>query len=464
MDLNDPDKIKELIAHLELEADQDKLSGYMPYDKQLQFHNAGAKHRERLLMAGNQLGKTLAGPMEVAMHATGRYPSWWQGKRFDKPTVSWVAGTTGETVRDTVQRMLVGRPGQEGTGSIPKDAIVELVPARGIPDLLDSIRVRHVSGGISTIGLKSYLRGRESFQGETLDFLWFDEEPPSDVYFEALTRTNVSQGPIWLTFTPLLGVSNVVKRYLMEPSPDRHITQMVIDDVGHFDERERAQIIDSYPEHEREARTRGVPTMGSGRIFTSPEQDLLIDAFDIPRHWLRWGGCDFGWTHYAAFVELAWDRDLDIIYLVRTLRLKEQTPLQHAEAVRYWKLHWAWPHDGKRETLEGAGIPLMQQYRDAGLDMMFDFAQFDDGTVSVEAGLMEMASRMRGGRFKVFRDQNDAWLEEYRLYHRDVDGRVVKENDDAISASRYGMMMRRFGRAGDWDFNRPINYPALGIV
>src|SRR5262245_4171234 len=466
MDLHqlDSEKLKELISALELEHSHDKLSTYRPYPKQAGFHTAGATHRERLLMAGNQLGKTLAGSMETAMHACGRYPDWWQGKRFDKPTVSWVAGTTGETVRDTCQRMLVGRPGQEGTGAIPKDAIVELGPARGIPELLDSIRVRHVSGGISVIGLKSYLRGRESFQGETLDFVWLDEEPPQDVYFEVLTRTNVSQGPVWLTFTPLLGISSVVKRYLMEPSPDRHITQMVIDDVGHFSETERALIIDSYPEHEREARTRGVPTMGSGRIFNTPEQDLLIDPFDIPRHWLRWGGCDFGWTHYSAWCELAWDRDLDIIYLVRTLRLKEQTPLQHAEAVRSWKLHWAWPRDGKRETLEGAGIPLMEQYKDAGLDMMFNHAQFDDGTVSVEAGLMEMVSRMRGGRFKVFRDQNDAWLEEYRLCHRDVDGRVVKENDDAISASRYGIMMRRFGRAGDWDFHRPINYPKLGLV
>jgi phage terminase large subunit-like protein len=336
-----PEKLRQLIADLEQEHAQDKLSAYAPYQKQAAFHAAGAKHRERLLMAGNQLGKTLAGSMETAMHATGRYPDWWQGKRFDKPTVSWVAGTTGETVRDTCQRMLVGRPGQEGTAAIPKEAILELVPARGIPDLLDSIRVRHVSGGTSTIGLKSYLRGRESFQGETLDFVWLDEEPPPDVYFEVLTRTNVSQGPVWLTFTPLLGISTVVKRYLMEPSPDRHNTQMVIDDVGHFNEQERAQIIDSYPAHEREARTRGVPTMGSGRIFTAPEEDLLVDPFEIPRHWLRWGGCDFGWTHYAAFVELAWDRDLDIIYLIRTLRLREQTPLQHAEAVRSWKLHWA---------------------------------------------------------------------------------------------------------------------------
>ena len=184
-------------------------------------------------MAGNQLGKTLAGAMETAIHATGRYPAWWQGKRFDTPTVSWVAGTTGETVRDTVQRMLIGRPGQEGTGAIPKDAIVELVPARGIADLLDGIKVRHVTGAISTIGLKSYLRGRESFQGETLDFLWFDEEPPVDVYFEALTRTNVSRGPIWLTFTPLTGV------YSGEALPDGALARS---SRHHHDDRRRGAL------------------------------------------------------------------------------------------------------------------------------------------------------------------------------------------------------------------------------
>jgi len=95
---------------------------------------------------------------------------------------------------------------------------------------------------------------------------------------------------------------------------------------------------------------------------------------------------------------------------------------------------------------------------------MFNHAQFEDGTVSVEAGLMEMADRMRGDRWKVFKGQNDTWLEEYRLYHRDVDGRVVKENDDAISASRYAMMMRRHGRSGGWDFYKPIAYPQTGLV
>jgi phage terminase large subunit-like protein len=192
---------------------ENKLNYYKPYPKQLEFHTAGTSHRERLLMAGNQLGKTLAGGFEAAMHATGRYPDWWTGRRFDRSVIGWACGVTGEVVRDTVQRVLVGRTGQEGTGAIPKDAIVELVSARGIPDLLDTIKVHHVSGGVSVIGLKTYASGREKFQGETLDFVWFDEEPPADIYTEGLTRTNVGANPVWMTFTPLLGMSEVVRRF-----------------------------------------------------------------------------------------------------------------------------------------------------------------------------------------------------------------------------------------------------------
>jgi terminase large subunit-like protein len=143
---------------------ENRLAYYKPYPKQAEFR--AAKARERLLMAGNQLGKTLAGGFEAAMYATGRYPDWWQGERFDRSTVGWCCGVTGEVVRDTVQKVLVGRPGQIGTGSIPKDAIGELVTARGITDLLDVIKVRYESGGTSLIMLKSYLSGREKFQGE----------------------------------------------------------------------------------------------------------------------------------------------------------------------------------------------------------------------------------------------------------------------------------------------------------
>src|SRR3954454_6150507 len=151
---------KAMADHLEKEKlrrpVENRLARYVPYPKQAAFHAAGATARERLLMAGNQLGKTLAGGFEVAMHMTGRYPAWWQGKRFEKPVVGWVAGRTGEDLRGGMQRILLGRPGQIGTGAIPKESIVDLVTARGTAGLYDVIRVAHRSGGVSTAITKSY--------------------------------------------------------------------------------------------------------------------------------------------------------------------------------------------------------------------------------------------------------------------------------------------------------------------
>jgi phage terminase large subunit-like protein len=460
-----PDKLKAIQSRLEVERDrrlrENRLAGYKAYPKQAAFHAAGATLRERLFLAANQSGKTFSGGMETAMHVTGRYPEWWVGKRFDRPTIGWCAGVTSESCRDTIERILLGRSSARGTGCIPKDAILEIISARGVPEACELVRVRHVSGGVSTIGFKAYSDGRPKFQGETLDWAWLDEEPPPDIYSECMTRTNIGNGPVWITATPLLGMSEVIQRFLLDKSPDRFVITMTIDECEHFSEEEKQRIIASYGPHEVEARTKGIPVLGSGRVFPIAEDKILVEPFECPKHFVKLGACDFGWTHYAAFVEIWWDRDLDIVYLARTLRMREKTPHQHVDAVRHWNLkQWAWPHDGRNSTLAGAGVPLKQQYADAGLDMMFEHATFPDGSNSVEAGVLMMADRMRGDRWKVFKGQNEAWLQEFRTYHRDINGVLVKSNDDAISASRYGMMMLRHGRtAGEMaGFNRPIKY------
>jgi len=241
-----------------------------------------------------------------------------------------------------------------------------------------------------------------------------------------------------------------VSRFLHEKSPDRNITSMTIEDVEHFSADERRRIIASYPKHEVEARTLGIPVLGSGRIFPVEESLLRVTHMDIPKHWPRIGGLDFGWTHPSAAVELAWDRDTDTVYVIKTMRLAETTPVIQASVLRPWgkDLPWAWPRDGRRETLEGAGQALAEQYRKEGLQLLSQHAQFTPtgidkvGSVSVEAGLMDMLIRMESGRFKVFDHLND-WWEEFRLYHR-RDGKVFKENDDLLAATRYAVVMLRF--------------------
>lgn len=225
------DCLRTLLTTLEREQktrhDTNRLKHYRPYGKQKEFHAEGSRHNERLFMAGNQLGKTVAGAAEWAMHLTGRYPDWWEGATFDKPVAFWAAGVSNEGTRDNPQRLLVGPPTQEenwGTGMIPKDAIADWDRAAGIPNLLDNVVVKWGGGGDtsdkSVLSFKSYERGREKWQGPTLDGVWFDEEPPLELYTEGLTRTNNGQRGQFtmITFTPLLGMSDVVGMFLLEKS------------------------------------------------------------------------------------------------------------------------------------------------------------------------------------------------------------------------------------------------------
>ena len=229
-----PAQKREAIALLE---EQDrrrrrrKLFAYYPdegplrrelYPKHLAYFEAGAQHRERLMLAANRVGKTEGiGGYETALHLTGEYPKWWVGRRFDGPVRWWVAGRTNETTRDIVQAKLLGpveyvdnRKVFAGTGLVPGDAIGDVTWKAGFQDLADRVQVRHVSGEWSALGIKSYQQGRGSFEGTEQDGIWLDEEPPLDVYSECLIRTMTTDGMILLTFTPMEGMSEVVMSFL----------------------------------------------------------------------------------------------------------------------------------------------------------------------------------------------------------------------------------------------------------
>jgi len=172
-------------------------------------------------MAANRVGKTFCGATEMALHLTGQYPDWWPGRRFDGPIEAWAGSDTSETTRDTVQANLIGPSAIEadwGTGALPGDTLGRITRRMGIPDALDTVEVKHVSGGSSLLGFKSYDQRRQKWQGTQKHVVWLDEEPPIDIYIEALTRTNTlpegGRGIIYLTFTPLLGMSEVVRSFL----------------------------------------------------------------------------------------------------------------------------------------------------------------------------------------------------------------------------------------------------------
>lgn len=197
------------------------------YSKHLLFFKLGKYRTERLFLAANRVGKSVAGAYECAAHATNRYPKWWEGKRFSHPTWGWAAGDTNETVRDIIQKELFGeikwegnRKGFDGSGMIPKQLIGPVTWKRGVADLADVVKVKHLrlngewGGGWSRIGLKSYDQGRRVFQGTAKHWIWLDEEVPEDVYGECLIRLMTTRGVMILTFTPLLGMTELVMSFL----------------------------------------------------------------------------------------------------------------------------------------------------------------------------------------------------------------------------------------------------------
>lgn len=412
------------------------------YKKHTHFFEAGSKFNERLMLAANRVGKTEGvGAYEMALHLTGKYPFWWTGKRFSKPIDAWAAGDTAETVRDIIQYKLLGKLEELGTGLIPKDSIHDFTRRRGVADTVDTIYVKHVSGGISQLGLKSYDQKRKAFQGTKKDVIWLDEEPPLDIYTEALLRTmdtsgtDQDNGLMILTFTPLLGMSETVMSFL----PGGQISEVVEgakyvvmaswDDAPHLSEKARAKLWESIPPFQRDARSKGIPQLGAGAIYPVPESDIVIDDFPIPEHWPRAFGMDVGWNRTAA-IWGARNPETDIVYLFSEHYRGEAEPVVHAQAIKApgeWIPGVIDPASRGRQQADG--LQLLQLYIDLGLKL--DVA--DNG---VESGIYEVWQRLSSGRLKVFKSLSN-WRYEFRLYRRDEKGRIVKANDHAMDATRY---------------------------
>lgn len=191
------------------------------YPKHMEFFAAGASETDRCMMAANRVGKTWGiGGYETTLHLTGLYPDWWEGRRFERPISAWAAGDTSETTRDIIQAKLLGADMRLGTGLIPGNTIIGQPSRRaGVPGAFDTAYIRHISGGVSSIGFKSFDQGRKKFQGTEKDLIWLDEEPPEDVHGECMTRLMTTNGLMLCTFTPLEGLSTIAMRYLGMDQP-----------------------------------------------------------------------------------------------------------------------------------------------------------------------------------------------------------------------------------------------------
>lgn len=439
------EQIQELKQEQARRASRRKLFNYYPdtgplrrelYHKHLEFFAAGAKYRERLMLAANRVGKTEGvGGYETALHLTGRYPDWWVGRRFNRPVKWWAAGDTNITARDILQAKLLGPITKIGTGLIPGDDILHHTRRTGLAEAIDTVWIKHHSGGESQLSFKSYESGVEAFQGTEQDGIWLDEEPPLNVYVEALMRTMTNNGIALLTFTPLLGMSEVVLQFLPggqlqeTATGTKKVVMATWDDAPHLTDQAKADLLASIPPYQRDARSKGVPQLGAGAIYPVPESDILVDPFEIPAHWPRGYGMDVGWNFTAA-VWGAYDRDNGTLYLTHEYKRSQAEPSVHVHGIKApgdWMPGFIDPASRGRGQKDGS--QLLSDYRQLGLLLK----TADNG---VESGLYSVWNRMSTGRVKVFRTLGK-WLEEFRLYRRDDRGNVVKDNDHLMDCTRY---------------------------
>jgi phage terminase large subunit-like protein len=439
------------------------------YPKQKAFFNLGADTRERMFMAGTQVGKSEAGSFEAACHLTGEYPDDWKGKRFARPVRMWAAGVTSLDVRNIIQRKLCGEPGVTsdfGTGMIPRDRFADKpTMSRGIAEAYDTIQVTHrtngVVDGISTCHFKSYEQGRQKFQGDTIDVGWADEEADNEIYSEFLSRLR-GDGILYTAFTPLLGQTELVQRFMSEGRVDCGVVNMELKDAQHFTTEEKAKRLAGYRSFERDAREKGIPLLGTGLVFADFPEDTILhdrDPASFPEYWPWLAGCDFqhasgsdsAQAHPFGYVLACVDPDADIIYLVREVKIKGSFPLNHANAILNYPAgdaKIAWGHDGARHDFS-SGQSIAEIYRRLNLKMLPTWATFPRGGYSFEQGIEAMSASFATGRLLVHKSMV-AWREEFRFYHRDG-LQVVKVRDDLMSATRVLVMQIRSAQLLDAD-------------
>jgi hypothetical protein len=212
----------------------------------------------------------------------------------------------------------------------------------------------------------------------------------------------------------------------------RLCVQCTWDEVPHLTAETKKQLLDDMSPHLREARSKGIPMLGAGVIYPVPESIVLCDPFELPEFWPRAYGMDVGWNRTAA-IWGAWDQSSDTIYLYSEHYMGQAAPSVHASAI---KARGAWITGAIDPASAGAsqvdGRQLRGEYTKEGLTLV-------DAENAVEAGIHAVYQRLVSGRLKVFRTLRN-WTSEFRIYRRDEKGKVVKESDHLMDATKYLVM------------------------
>jgi phage terminase large subunit-like protein len=450
------------------------------------------KSKSKGLRCGNQQGKTYVGCANDAMDLTGEYPDNYKGHRFNHPIVLVAGCINNDKTRDLLQKELFGDPieweAELGTGWIPKRCIGKIQKKRGVPDAFYNVRIKHHTNGKfdgwSKVVFLAYEMGKATWMGHKADVTHLDEEPPEDILEQASRSSIATGGRIRITWTPENGMTKVVKmvqdKWSMHTAEWKDVAgedfEIEVEGEkfefktvhtlkgrkGHLTKEKVLSAQKNILPYQMKMRMRGIPVLGSGLVFAYAEESFKCESKEFPEYFKYIDAIDFGGlsstAHPTAFVRLAYDPQMDIIYIYDGFRLIGKEIPEIASYIIMKPnsdvIPVIWPHDGNKIT--GQGESTKDQYLKAGVNMFYnadnpDKSHFTNppsedklegtGGIQIMPGITEMSTRMSDGRFYVMDSVGDFW-EEYRQYHM-KDGKIIDIDDDTMSASRQGVQSIR---------------------
>lgn len=411
------------------------------YPKHWEFFDAGAVYKQRFFRAANRVGKTIAGGVENTYHLTGLYPPGWRGLRRTGPLNLWACSITSDMVKRRIQKLMLGEVGDFGTGLIPKDCIDfdSLKDAKKQETPIGSVRIKHVSGAYSTLSFKSYQQGWLAFQSDEAS-VWLDELPEPDVYAECLKRTMTGNNYLMITGTPLEGPIGTTKLFMVGNKIDagdvgngKFVTTCTWDDVPHLSEQDKADILASLPEYQREAASKGIPVLGAGAIFTAQPEQYTIEDFEIPAHWPRVCGIDVsqgspGNARFAA-VWVAFDPVAKVYYTYADYFTKEHNATLQANAVKERGDVVCFVDTFSKTIRDDDGKYVFDQYKATGLEIY-------NADKRLWASNIWLNKALKDGQMKVFRTCFKL-LPQILNYQTDKNGDVIAVDNDMVDAWRY---------------------------
>lgn len=418
-------------------------TGEVVHKKQLDFHKQ--QKRNRWVFGGNRTGKTECGAVEVVYFARGIHPY----RKINKGTNGWVVSLSRQVQRDVAQKKILHY--------LKADWIVDVVMSEGKKSsfeggVIDYILIKNIFGTISKIGFKSCDQGREKFQGTSLDYVWFDEEPPYDIYMESKMRVLDTCGDLFGTMTPLKGLTWVYEEIYLNKNQDAEVWQCTMqwEDNPFLNKNEIEKLTSSMSEDELQSRKYGKFMDNGGAVYNEFDENLhVIEPFDVPREWFDTISIDPGLNNPLSAHWYAVDYDGNVFVIAEHFEAKKDV-IYHSNAIKNIckRLSWHVQNNG----MIGALIDSAANQKTLSSTKSVAELFYDNGILvntNVNKDLFTGISRVKSyfknaqGQAKLFIFKNCVNLiREIKGYYWSDGDNPIKKDDHSLDELRYYIMNR----------------------